>query len=53
MFRTYAERIKCAMEKKGISQCELVKGTGLNKGAISSYLNNKYKPKQDAIYLLA
>lgn len=53
MFKTYAERIKYAMEKKGISQSELVKRTGLNKGAISSYLNNKYKPKQDAIYLLA
>ena len=53
MFKTYAERIKYAMEEKGISQSELVKRTGLNKGAISSYLNNKYKPKQDAIYLLA
>ena len=53
MLKTYAERIRFVMDEKGISQAELAKRTGLNKGAISSYLNNKYKPKQDAIYLLA
>lgn len=53
MLDTYSERIKYAMNLRNISQTELVKRTGLNKGAISSYLNDKYNPKQDAIYLLA
>lgn len=53
MLNTYAERIKYAMKVRGISQKELVDKTGLNKGTISSYLNDKYNPKQNAIFLIS
>lgn len=51
--KTIAERLKEAMDRIDISQTELVKRTGINKGTLSSYLSGRYAPKQKAIYELA
>ena len=48
-----AERLNTALKKKNISQTKLVELTGLNKSAISSYLNGKYEPKRDAVEIMA
>lgn len=50
---TLSNRLKFAMDKIEISQSELVRRTGINKGALSGYLNDRYQPKQKAIYQLA
>ena len=46
-------RIKKAMFNKQVSQADIVKNTGLSKGAVSSYISGRYTPKQSAIYKLA
>ena len=46
-------RIKQAMNDKGISQNDIVKHTGINKGSLSCYLSGRYLPKQNTIYKLA
>ena len=51
--KTLSERLKYAMERLDITQAELVKLTGISKGALSSYLSGRYEPKQKAIYELA
>jgi len=48
-----AARLKKAMDAAGKKQADLVRETGLDRGAISSYLSGKYEPKQKAIYKLA
>ena len=48
-----SERIKEAMELRNIKQAELVEKTGINKGALSSYLSGRYRPKQGNLFLLA
>ena len=50
---TTSERLKQLLEEKGISQSELAKITGINKGALSSYISGRYKPKQTNTFLLA
>ena len=47
------ERLNEAFRASGLSQTELCKRTGINKGAMSSYLSGRYFPKQRAIELLA
>lgn len=51
--KSFSNRLILAMTKKNIKQSELVKKTGINKGALSSYINGRYEPKQNNIYLLA
>ena len=41
------------MTDAGKKQADLVRETGLDRGAISSYLSGKYEPKQKALGLLA
>ena len=53
MRASVSERLSIAMSKKDINQTKLVELTGLNKSAISSYLNGKYEPKSDAVELMA
>lgn len=48
-----SERIKEAMEKKQISQAEICKRTGIDKGSMSSYVSGRYEPKSDRIILIA
>lgn len=47
------KRIKEAMKKQKLKQSDIVKATGINKGALSSYISGKYEPKQTNIYKLA
>lgn len=47
------ERIKEGLRMRDMIQADLVEKTGLPKSAISSYINGKYEPKQNAIYLIA
>lgn len=48
-----ANRIKYAMQLRGLNQSDIISITGINKGALSSYLSGRYKPKQTNIYLLS
>lgn len=50
---TFADRLREAMDKAGVKQIDLVKATGLDKGAVSSYLSGKYEPKQQAVSAMA
>lgn len=46
-------RLKKAMNEKGIKQVELSRSTGLSTGIISSYLSDKFEPKNTTITKLA
>jgi transcriptional regulator with XRE-family HTH domain len=48
-----AERLREAMDIKGISAAELSRTTKITTASISHYLAGRYSPKQDKIYLLA
>lgn len=48
-----AERLREALAAAGKKQADLVRETGLDRGAISSYLSGKYEPKQKAIYKMS
>lgn len=50
---TIAERIKFAMDVRNMKQVELVRRTGISKGAFSSYLSGLYNPKIDRLKLIA
>lgn len=50
---TIANRMKLALEIRKMKQVDLINRTGINKGALSSYLSGRYSPKQDKIYLIA
>lgn len=46
-------RLNQAFEASRLSQTELCRLTGINKGALSSYLSGRYLPKQSALEKLA
>ena len=50
---TIAKRIKFAMKAKNKKQVDIVKDTGISKGAFSSYLSGQYNPKADKMELIA
>lgn len=50
---TTAERLQEAMAAAKKKQIDLVRETGLEKGAVSRYVSGQYEPKQEAIYKLA
>jgi transcriptional regulator with XRE-family HTH domain len=50
---TIAQRLKEALTASGKKQADVVRETGLDRGAVSSYLSGKYEPKQKAIYKMA
>ena len=50
---TTADRLREAMAETGKKQADLMRETGRDRGAISSYLSGKYEPKQKAINKLA
>ena len=50
---TIAERIKFAMKVRNKKQIEIVRDTGISKGAFSSYLSGQYNPKLDKLQLIA
>lgn len=47
------DRLREAMERKGMRAVELVERTGIPKGTISYYLSGKTEPKADRLYILA
>lgn len=50
---TLADRLKEGMSLRGLRQADIVEKTGINKGALSSYISGRYQPKQNNIFLLA
>lgn len=48
-----AERLREALDAAGKKQADLVRDTGLDRGAVSSYLAGKYEPKQMAAHKMA
>lgn len=46
-------RIREALSIRKMKQIELVEKTGLDKGAVSNYVNNKYQPRQTTLFQLA
>lgn len=50
---TTAERLKEIMKIRNMKQVDIIERTGINKGALSSYLSGRYLPKQDNIYKLS
>lgn len=53
MMSTIANRIKEGLSFRNLKQSDLVEKTKISKGALSSYISGKYKPKQNNIYLIA
>lgn len=51
--KTVAERIREAMDIRGMRQSDLVQATGIGKSSISTYLSGSYLPKQQNIYKIA
>jgi transcriptional regulator with XRE-family HTH domain len=50
---TTSERIKEALELRGMKQSDLVEKTGIGKSSISTYISGAYEPKQRNIYKIA
>lgn len=51
--KSISERIREALEIRGMKQADLVKITGIGKSSISTYLSGAYEPKQRNIYKIA
>ena len=51
--KTTSERIKEALELRGMKQSELVQKTGIGKSSISTYISGAYVPKQNNTYKIA
>ena len=52
-YNSFSKRLKVAMDDLNIKQIDLANKTGLDKSLISNYLNDKYKPKQNNLHVLA
>ncbi len=50
---TTSKRLKKALEIRNLKQADIIERTGINKGALSSYISGKYEPKQANLHLLA
>ena len=50
---TFQNRLKQALELRDMKQVELAEKTGFSKGRISQWVNGKYKPTGEGLYLLA
>lgn len=49
----FVKRLKKLMTEKNISQKKLAEMTGITQSSISDWVNGKYKPRQDKVYLLS
>lgn len=47
------DRLRQAMDLRGLRATDLVEKTGIPKGTISYYLSGKTEPKSDRLYVLA
>lgn len=50
---TFKDRLRIAMDARGVRAVDLVRDTGLSKARISQYTNGIYVPKADAMHKLA
>ncbi len=50
---TISNRIRKALEIRGMKQADLVEKTGIGKSSISTYISGEYEPKQKNIYKIA
>lgn len=50
---TISDRIKEGMRIRGLKQVDIIERTGINKGALSSYISGRYSPKQTNIHLIS
>lgn len=46
-------RVREALSMRNMRQSELCEKTGLDKAAINNYVNNRYQPKQTALFKMA
>lgn len=49
----FSERLRQAMQSKGMSAIQLSEATGISRGAISNYLSGRYKSAQTNTFNLA
>ena len=49
----FINRLKSIMKDRKIPQTELAKRTGIRQSSISDWLNDRYEPKQDKVYIIA
>jgi transcriptional regulator with XRE-family HTH domain len=49
----FINRLKSVMKERKITQTELAKRTGIRQSSISDWLNDRYDPKQDKVYIIA
>ena len=49
----FINRLKNVMKERKITQTELAKRTGIRQSSISDWLNDRYEPKQDKVYIIA
>ena len=49
----FINRLKNIMKERKITQTELSKRTGIRQSSISDWLNDRYEPKQDKVYIIA
>lgn len=49
----FINRLKSIMKGRKITQTELAKRTGIRQSSISDWLNDRYEPKQDKVYIIA
>lgn len=47
------DRLRQAMDLRGLRATDLVEKTGIPKGTVSYYLSGKTEPKSDRLYILA
>lgn len=50
---TFAQRLRAALDRSGLSQAELSVQSGISKSSISRYLKGDWEGKQEAVYALA
>ena len=50
---TFAQRLKEAMERRGLCQQDIANRTGINKASISNYISGKYEAKQERLHKIA
>ena len=51
--KVFSKRLQIALNRKNIKPAELSAMTGIDKGSISNYVNGRFLPKQDKLYLMA
>lgn len=49
----FINRLKSIMKERKITQTELSNRTGIRQSSISDWLNDRYEPKQDKVYIIA